>query len=94
MHEDAWGDFPAVVGVGETSIALFPADPKRSDVTEGPNLGFRHVAFRATRPSFDAARVELSERGVDFDFQDHEIAHSIYLNDPDGNVVEITTYEL
>jgi catechol 2,3-dioxygenase-like lactoylglutathione lyase family enzyme len=26
LYEDVWGDFPGVVGVGNTSIAFFPAD--------------------------------------------------------------------
>ena len=24
IHEDVWGDFPAIVGIGTTSLALFP----------------------------------------------------------------------
>ena len=37
---------------------------------------------------------ELEKRGIKFEFQDHEIAHSIYFRDPDGHQLEITTYEV
>ena len=31
---------------------------------------------------------------IPFDFQNHEISHSIYFLYPDGHQIEITTYEL
>jgi len=36
----------------------------------------------------------LKKRGIKFEFQDHEIAHSIYFRDPDGHQLEITTYQV
>jgi catechol 2,3-dioxygenase-like lactoylglutathione lyase family enzyme len=53
-----------------------------------------HLAFRADRKNFGAAQQELKTRGIKFEFQDHEIAHSIYFRDPDGHQLEITTYEI
>ena len=53
-----------------------------------------HLAMRANRQNFLAAQEELKRRGIKFDFQDHEISHSIYFRDPDGHQLEITTYEL
>ena len=94
-HEDIWGDFPAVVGVGTTSIALFPVEgrvPKQSPDRE--TLAMRHVAFRASRACFEAFCGKFKAQSIAFEFQNHEIAHSIYLNDPDGHEIEITTYEL
>lgn len=95
MFEDAWGEYPAVVGKGTTSIALFPVvgdDPQpRPDRNV---LAMRHVAFRANRESFLGAQTELSARGIEFAFQDHVISHSIYFDDPDGHQLEITTYEV
>jgi catechol-2,3-dioxygenase len=41
-----------------------------------------------------AAQEELTKRGIAFHFQDHEISHSIYFDDPDGHQIEITTYEV
>jgi catechol 2,3-dioxygenase-like lactoylglutathione lyase family enzyme len=53
-----------------------------------------HLAMRANRKNFLAAQEELKRRGIKFEFQDHEIAHSIYFRDPDDHQLEITTYEL
>ena len=95
LHEDVWGDFPAVVGVGTTSIALFPVesdDPKPSPGRD--MLAMRHVAFRASRACFQSLQGRLKTLGIEFEFQNHQIAHSIYFHDPDGHEIEITTYEL
>ena len=40
------------------------------------------------------AQAELKRRGIQFEFQDHKISHSIYFDDPDGHHLEITTYDL
>ena len=53
-----------------------------------------HLAFRASGEQFLAAQDDLRARGIPFEFQDHEISHSIYFRDPDGHELEITTYEL
>ena len=61
--------------------------------------------MRASRPGYgmsrsrsgsvdlERAQAHLRERGVEFRFEDHGNAHSVYLADPDGNVVELTWYE-
>ena len=54
----------------------------------------RHLAFRADGENFAKARQELTERGLEVEFQDHGLAHSIYFHDPDGHEIEITTYGL
>ncbi len=95
LHEEAWGDYPAVVGIGGTAIALFPV--QRSDPKPRPDrdvLAMRHLAFRANAENFARAQRELTDGGVEFEFQDHGIAHSIYFHDPDGHEIEITTYDL
>ena len=53
-----------------------------------------HLALRANRKNFVAAQRDLTDRGITFHFQDHEISQSIYFRDPDGYEIEITTYEL
>ena len=50
--------------------------------------------FARTAKIFVAAQQELKKHGIKFEFQDHEIAHSIYFRDPDGHQLEITTYEV
>ena len=95
LYQDAWGSYPAVVGIGSTAIALFPVqseDPKPSP--ERDVIAMRHLAFRATGESFSRAQDLLQSRGIQFEFQDHDIAHSIYFEDPDGHRLEITTYDI
>jgi len=93
LHDGAWNGVPTFVGKGNTGLALFPAnqEPKTSAHREVRML---HLAFRASRKNFLAAQRELEERGIKFEFQDHEISHSIYFRDPDGHALEITTYDL
>ena len=95
LFRDVWGSFPAVVGKGATSIALFPVDSPSPRPPPGRDtLCMRHVAFRVDHANFVAAREELQRRGIALEFQDHQIAHSIYFKDPDGHQLEITTYDL
>lgn len=95
MHEDVWGSFPAVVGIGGTSLALFPVRSADPPGPPGPEtICTRHIAFRTDRDNFERARVSLTARGLDSRFEDHGIAHSIYIVDPDGHQLEITTYDL
>ena len=84
-----WGGIPIFLRLGSTSIALFPL---RGDHRQD---SLSHLSFRAaTYRDFTNAQDELRARGVAFEFQDHEIAHSIYFSDPDGFQLEITTYDL
>ncbi len=92
-YENVWGDYPAVVGIGTTSVAFFPAD----DTAPRPKLDrgaitMRHLAFRVDQASFGEVQAEMQRRAIPFEFQDHDIAHSIYFEDPDGHRLEITTY--
>ncbi len=93
LHEGMWNGVPTFIGQGNNGIALFPAnqEPKLSDQRE---LRMLHLAFRADRENFLAAQRELKKHGIEFEFEDHEIAHSIYFRDPDGHQLEITTYEI
>ena len=93
LHDGMWNGVPTFIGKGNTGIALFPAnqEPKTSGHRE---IRMLHLAFRANRENFLAAQQELKKRGIKFEFQDHEIAHSIYFRDPDGHQLEITTYDV
>lgn len=91
LHEGMWDGVPIFIGKGTTALALFPAksnEPARGDIR------MLHLAMRANRKNFLAAQDELKQRGIKFEFEDHEISHSIYFRDPDGHRLEITTYEL
>ena len=94
-HRDVWSSHPAVVGIGTTSLALFPvAGPSPQPRPGRDVLTMRHLAFRAARHEFDNAKTDLSKRGIRFTEQNHQISESIYFEDPDGHEIEITTYEV
>ncbi len=95
IHKEVWGDFPAVVGIGSTALALFPVPSEEVDVRPHKrSLAIRHIAFRAGAQAFLDAQRYLNDLGIEFHHQDHQIAHSIYLHDPNGHEIEITTYEV
>lgn len=95
LHEDVWGDHPAIIGNGTTSIALFPIEAEQPKPRPGRDtVSMRHLAFRVDRANFTAAKASLSGRGIDYTEQHHGICESIYFFDPDGHELEITTYEL
>jgi catechol 2,3-dioxygenase-like lactoylglutathione lyase family enzyme len=95
LHEGMWDGVPTFIGKGDTGIALFPANSDaKSTSSSHRELRMLHLAFRADRENFLAAQRELEKRGIEFEFQDHEISHSIYFRDPDGHALEITTYEV
>ena len=89
-----WNGIPTFIGKGTTAIALFPIRDRDSRPAErAAKTGMLHLAFRADRKNFLVAQDELKRCGIAFEFQDHEISHSIYFRDPDGHELEITTYE-
>ena len=92
LYEEVWGDFPGVVGIGETSVAFFPSNDPRIPLPDG--LPIHHLAFRVDRTNFDSAQETLRQRGIEFEIQDHKIVRSIYFYDPDGHLIELTTYDI
>jgi catechol 2,3-dioxygenase-like lactoylglutathione lyase family enzyme len=100
LHEDKWNGIPVFIGNGDAAIALFPAAEEIGSAEIGSACADRaavrtlHFAFRTDRENFARAQDELKKRALPFEFQDHEISHSIYFHDPDGHKIEITTYEL
>jgi catechol 2,3-dioxygenase-like lactoylglutathione lyase family enzyme len=93
-HAGMWDGVPTFIGKGQTAIALFPVRAERPTSSSRAGIRVLHLAFRADRKNFLVAQDELKRRGIPFEFQDHEISHSIYFYDPDGHELEITTYDL
>jgi catechol 2,3-dioxygenase-like lactoylglutathione lyase family enzyme len=79
---------PVFMGEFGACIALFQAQPGADRPYE--SVGLRHVAF--TVAGLEQAQERLREHGVDFRFEDHGNAHSVYFRDPDGHTLELTTY--
>ena len=95
LYAAMWDGVPTFIGKGNTAIALFPAKSNAASVTSSrEGIRMLHLAFRADRKNFIAAQEELKRHGIKFEFEDHEISHSIYFHDPDSYQLEITTYEL
>jgi catechol 2,3-dioxygenase-like lactoylglutathione lyase family enzyme len=86
--EEEWGSHPAIVCAGESCVAMFPAQD--GDAHEAID----HFAFRVDRVNFERAQEAFRKRGMEFRFADHAASHSVYVSDPDGHMIEITTYEV
>jgi catechol 2,3-dioxygenase-like lactoylglutathione lyase family enzyme len=93
QHEEVWNGVPIFVGKGNTGIALFPR-PESPPAASQRTGAMLHLALRASREEFVRAQKELKTRGIQFRFEDHVIAHSIYFRDLNDLPLEITTYEL
>jgi catechol 2,3-dioxygenase-like lactoylglutathione lyase family enzyme len=95
LYEGMWNGVPTFIGKGDTALALFPVKSNAASAASSrEGIRMLHLAFRADRKNFLDAQHELKRRGIKFEFQDHEISHSIYFRDPDGHQLEITSYDL
>ena len=98
VYPGMWQGVPVFLGKGKTAIALFPrrtsGDSSSTDPARLNDADMLHLAMRADRKNFLAAQADLKALGIEFEFSDHEISHSIYFRNPDGHRLEITTYEL
>ncbi|MFD2561611.1 VOC family protein [Aquimarina rubra] len=87
-----WGEFPIFMLSGKSGIALFPAnlnDPQLDSSSR--NIKIDHFAFNVTNENFEKAKKRYKELNLSFEIEDHHYFHSIYTNDPDGHIVELTT---
>jgi catechol 2,3-dioxygenase-like lactoylglutathione lyase family enzyme len=92
VYRDHGAGVPVILRLGSTFITLFPQKGSEPPASNGQVW---HLALRArSYADFQSAQAELKARDVAFQFQDHEISHSIYFYDPDGLLLEITTYDL
>jgi catechol 2,3-dioxygenase-like lactoylglutathione lyase family enzyme len=92
-----WEGEPVMMCAGETCLALFSVDGPGIEMTDAQRSGHltvQHFAFRVDRANFDAAQKEFGDKGIFSRFADHGVCHSVYINDPDGHTIELTTYEV
>jgi catechol 2,3-dioxygenase-like lactoylglutathione lyase family enzyme len=94
---DPDGPLMLTTAAGQTRIALF-RDPGAGDgSTPGRTVAFRiggagFVAFVAALPDLQLADGDGRTLGR-ADVVDHDLAWSVYFRDPDGNRIELTTYD-
>jgi catechol-2,3-dioxygenase len=96
VHADAWpdvdGGHPLVLCAGAFCIALFAARdgvPPRPRDPSDPN---EHVALALDHANFAQAQRDLAARGIAYETWDHGICDSLYLTDPEGHQIELTSY--
>ncbi len=90
-----WGEFPVFLLSGKTGLALFPSDPQDPELDPNSrNVKIDHFAFQVTRENFEKAKKKFTMLGLDFEVQDHHYFDSLYLTDPDGHTVELTTLKV
>ena len=88
----AWGDFPIFMLSKKSGIALFPANTNDPPLAlKSRNVKIDHFAFNVTNENFERAKRRYETLGLDYNVQDHHYFHSIYVQDPDGHTVELTT---
>ena len=87
-------DWPVFMGEFGACLGLFQAQTGPAERAR-ESAGLRHVAFMlAGTEELERAQARLREQRVEYTFEDHGNAHSVYFSDPDGNVIELTTYEV
>jgi len=82
-----------MVGRGNIKIGLFlrPDAKPVSDINS--EIIIQHVAFLVDGDKFASVQEEICRKGVEVQGpEDTGIAYSSFFNDPDGHLLEITTY--
>ena len=87
-----WGPFPILLLTGKTGIALFPSNPNDPLNQVNSQKGkIDHFAFNLTSDNFEKAKKRLNQLKISYNQQNHIFFESLYINDPDGHQVELTT---
>ncbi len=87
-----WGRmvFFSATGENHHDLALLEVGPDAPRADHGA-VGLFHVALKIgdSLEELRAAKAALEARGVTMRLADHRVSQSIYLNDPDGNGLEL-----
>jgi len=89
LNQPTEDDEPVFLGQPGLQFGLFQAQ-LQSPAREPESSGLRHVAVVVD--DLDSAQERLRSHGVEFNYEDHGNALSVYFRDPDGHVLELTTY--
>lgn len=92
LTPEKWDESPIFLMAGQTGIAVFPANFEEPVKYAGvKNVKIDHFAFRVTEENFEKALAKFSDLGIEHNVQNHHYFQSVYLQDPDGHPVELTT---
>ena len=82
-----------LIQLGSMKIGLFER-PNAATIDDLDNkIAFQHLAFHVSAEEFIEAQIELAALNVQIDGpEDTGVAYSIFVNDPDGHLLELTTY--
>jgi len=89
LNQPTEDDEPVFLGQPGLQFGLFQAQIQ-SPAREPESSGLRHIALVVG--DLDAAQERLGSHGVEFIYENHGNALSVYFRDPDGHVLELTTY--
>jgi catechol 2,3-dioxygenase-like lactoylglutathione lyase family enzyme len=89
LNQPTDDDEPVFLGQPGLQFGLFQAQ-RESPARATESSGLRHVAIVVD--DLDAAQERLRSHRVEFRYEDHGNALSVYFADPDGHVLELTTY--
>jgi catechol-2,3-dioxygenase len=96
VHAGAWPDVdaghPLVLCAGSVCVALFRAREGVAPRSPDPMDPNEHFALALDRDNFERARAHLDDLEIAYDVRDHRICDSLYLTDPEGHRIELTTY--
>lgn len=82
-----------LIQLGEMKIGLFERPQATAIDDLDSKIAFQHVAFHASPEAMLGAIVELQNLKIQYEGpEDTGVAYSIFVNDPDGHLLEITTY--
>jgi catechol 2,3-dioxygenase-like lactoylglutathione lyase family enzyme len=83
-----------MIQLGQMKIGLFER-PQAATIDDLDNkIAFQHLAFHVSPDAFIQAQIELKALGIPIVIgpEDTGVAYSIFVNDPDGHLLELTTY--
>lgn len=87
--------FVPYVTNGKVKLALLPVEDG-AEFKPPVHQGARacHPAFRTDGKTFQAYLERLERLGIENEQLTHSASRSIYFHDPDGYVIEVTTYDI
>jgi len=78
---------------GDMKIGLFERPQAAAIDDLDSKIAFQHLAFHLSADGFIEAMIELGNAGIEFDGpEDTGVAYSLFVRDPDGHLLELTTY--